>query len=251
MAVYRSIYISFWTDRKVADEFTPEDKYFYLYLLTNPHTNICGCYEFSVNQAAYETGYNKDTVERLLVRMEKVHNVLRYDKETKEVLILKWFRYNWSKSATLMKGVASVAEHIKSRDFREYVDRVSIGYAYSMETSDTDTDTDTDYISIPNSDDSKPTSNKKEPKKKTAFHPPTLQEVEAYCRERGNSVDAKRFFDYYEVGGWKDKSGEPVRNWKQKLITWEKKQEPSRKGEKSVQTERDYTTAPDGMRLIL
>ena len=43
MAVFRTISNSFWTDSKVDDTFTPEDKYFYLYLLTNPHTNICGC----------------------------------------------------------------------------------------------------------------------------------------------------------------------------------------------------------------
>ena len=30
MAVYRTIHISFWTDTKVVDDFTPEDKYFYL-----------------------------------------------------------------------------------------------------------------------------------------------------------------------------------------------------------------------------
>lgn len=42
MATYRQIYISFWSDTKVCDDFSPEDKYFYIYLLTNPHTNICG-----------------------------------------------------------------------------------------------------------------------------------------------------------------------------------------------------------------
>ena len=40
MAVYRSVHLSFWTDNKVEDDFTPEDKYFYIYLLTNPQTNI-------------------------------------------------------------------------------------------------------------------------------------------------------------------------------------------------------------------
>ena len=40
MATYRQIYISFWSDTKVCDDFTPEDKYFYIYLLTNPHTNM-------------------------------------------------------------------------------------------------------------------------------------------------------------------------------------------------------------------
>ena len=55
------------------------------------------------------------------------------------------------------------------------------------------------------------------------FVPPKLEEVEAYCRERNNYVDAKRFFDYYSAGNWKDKDGKPVKNWKQKMIAnWER-----------------------------
>ena len=45
MASYRNISMDFWTDSKVVDDFTPEDRYIYLYCMTNPHTNLCGCYE--------------------------------------------------------------------------------------------------------------------------------------------------------------------------------------------------------------
>lgn len=56
-----------------------------------------------------------------------------------------------------------------------------------------------------------------------SFMPPKLEEVEAYCKERNNYVDAKRFFDYYSAGNWKDKDGKPVKNWKQKMIAnWER-----------------------------
>lgn len=55
------------------------------------------------------------------------------------------------------------------------------------------------------------------------FVPPKLEDVEAYCKERNNNVDAKRFFDYYSAGNWKDKAGKPVKNWKQKMIAnWER-----------------------------
>lgn len=52
---------------------------------------------------------------------------------------------------------------------------------------------------------------------------PTLEEVQQYVRERNSTVDAKKFFDYYNAGNWKDSKGNPVKNWKQKLITWEGK----------------------------
>lgn len=149
MAVYRNIQLSFWTDNKVEDDFTPEDKYFYLYLLTNPQTNICGCYEVSYNQMCNQTGYNKDTINRLLDRFENVHQMIKYSKKTKEILILNWHKYNWNKSEKVLTGVESVARHIKCQEFREHIfettkmireDTLSIPYTYTMETSVSDTD---------------------------------------------------------------------------------------------------------------
>lgn len=61
---------------------------------------------------------------------------------------------------------------------------------------------------------------------KERFKKPTLQEVEDYCRERNSSVDAKTFFDYFETGGWVDSKGNKVKNWKQKIITWENHRQP-------------------------
>ena len=63
----------------MVDDFTPEDRYFYLYLLTNPHTNLCGCYEISFKQMSDELGYTKETVEKLIRRFSDEHNVLSYN----------------------------------------------------------------------------------------------------------------------------------------------------------------------------
>lgn len=58
--------------------------------------------------------------------------------------------------------------------------------------------------------------------KRNAFAPPTLQDVIDYCNERNSPVDPQRFYDYFTTGNWKDAKGNPVKNWKQKLITWER-----------------------------
>ena len=51
---------------------------------------------------------------------------------------------------------------------------------------------------------------------------PTLEEIEAYIKERCfKNVNAKTFLDYFTVGNWIDSNGNPVKNWKQKLLTWE------------------------------
>ena len=62
---------------------------------------------------------------------------------------------------------------------------------------------------------------KKNVKKKKAFTPPTFEEVEEYVKSRGNKINAKKFFDYYEASEWKKADGKPVMNWKQKAIGWE------------------------------
>lgn len=62
---------------------------------------------------------------------------------------------------------------------------------------------------------------KKTPRKPKEFIPPTFEEVEAYIKSRGNKIDAKDFFDYFNEGEWIDSNGKEVRSWKQKVITWE------------------------------
>lgn len=56
---------------------------------------------------------------------------------------------------------------------------------------------------------------------RTRFVPPTLEEVRAYCRERGNNVDAQRFIDHYEANGWVQGKGKPIKDWKAAVRTWE------------------------------
>lgn len=153
MAIYRNISMAFWTDTKVADDFTPEDKYFYLYILTNPHTNLCGCYEISIKQMANETGYNIDTITRLLDRFSKIYKILEYSSETKELLILNWYKYNWTASPKLDKPLLRDIKSIKFDKFRDYVGGIfnerepEIPYVYGIDTtvsvSVTDTVSDT------------------------------------------------------------------------------------------------------------
>lgn len=63
------------------------------------------------------------------------------------------------------------------------------------------------------------------------FVPPTLEEVEKYCKERKNQVDPKKFYDYFSASDWIDSKGNPVRNWKQKVITWEGYKERNSNGQ--------------------
>ena len=72
---------------------------------------------------------------------------------------------------------------------------------------------------------------------KERFKKPTLEEVKAYCLERNNNVDAETFYDYFETGGWVDSKGNKVKNWKQKVITWEKNTKTNKVDERQKRIE--------------
>ena len=63
---------------------------------------------------------------------------------------------------------------------------------------------------------------------RTRFTPPTLDEVSAYCQERGNSVDAERFVSFYESNGWKVGKN-PMKDWRAAVRTWERDNRPQAK----------------------
>ena len=50
---------------------------------------------------------------------------------------------------------------------------------------------------------------------------PKLEEIVDYISEKKLSVDANKFFEYFEAGNWIDAKGNRVKNWKQKLLTWD------------------------------
>lgn len=62
----------------------------------------------------------------------------------------------------------------------------------------------------------------------THCQPPTVEEVQAYCDERHNFVDAQNFVDYYSSQGWKKANGRPVVDWKGCIRQWEKKDQEKR-----------------------
>ena len=59
--------------------------------------------------------------------------------------------------------------------------------------------------------------------KRKSFVAPSIEDVRAYCIERGNNVDAQKFLDYYEMTGWKTKGGAVIKDWKACVRTWERR----------------------------
>ena len=60
------------------------------------------------------------------------------------------------------------------------------------------------------------------PTRSKRFTPPTVDEVRAYCYERGNGVDPQRFVDYYSSNGWMVGKSK-MKDWKAAVRTWEQR----------------------------
>ena len=63
------------------------------------------------------------------------------------------------------------------------------------------------------------------PPRSKRFVPPTVDEVRAYCQERGNCVDSQRFVDYYSSNGWMVGKNK-MKDWKAAVRTWEQREKP-------------------------
>jgi hypothetical protein len=120
MATYRQVQTAFWQDDFVL-QLTPEEKYFYLYLLTNSKTKQCGIYQLPMQVIILETGYNQETAEKLLKRFVEYGKVI-YNSRTREIGIVNWLKYNPMESPKTRVCV--------ERELKEVKDKSLIGVIY-------------------------------------------------------------------------------------------------------------------------
>jgi hypothetical protein len=124
MAIFRKVHVTFWRDEFV-EGLTPEQKFFYLYLLTNDRTTQCGIYEITIKQMCYDTGYNDDTIKKLIEYFIGTGKV-RYSNDTKEIALKNWVKYNDSNSPKVKACIDNELKKVKNR--------VLIQYIYSIDT---------------------------------------------------------------------------------------------------------------------
>ena len=123
MGIKRVVDTQFWTDDKVIEMFSPEDKLFMLYLMTNPHTTQLGVYAISKKVMAFETGYSPDTISVLLDRFETKYDLIKYSNDTKEVAIKNYLRHS------IIKGGKPV-EDLLTKEISKVKDKSLLQYVF-------------------------------------------------------------------------------------------------------------------------
>lgn len=122
MAKFRQIQTDFWSNPYVQEEMTPEDKFFYLYLMTNEKSTQIGIYKITKKQIAFDMGYSIESVGNLLKRFMEQHKLIKYDSETREIILLEWSKTSLNKGGKPFEDlISSELKEVKQKEFIEII----------------------------------------------------------------------------------------------------------------------------------
>lgn len=119
MEVFTKVERGYWQDEFIL-ELTPEQRYFYLYLISNNKVNTLGAYVFPMTMSTVELGYNRETVKKLLDHFVEAGKIM-YDETTNEVFLLNWPKRNWNKKTATLRALKKDFSALKSPVLRETV----------------------------------------------------------------------------------------------------------------------------------
>lgn len=129
IGIKRVVDTNFWTDDKVVEMFSPEDKLFMLYLMTNPHTTQLGVYSLNKKIMAFELGYSLDAISVLIDRFETNYNIIRFSKETNEIALKNSLKHS------IVKGGKPV-EDLLLKELKQVKNKSLLKFVYDGISND-------------------------------------------------------------------------------------------------------------------
>ncbi|MCM3690937.1 DnaD domain protein [Neobacillus niacini] len=243
MAKYRMVRVDFWDTPIVEEEMSIEERYFYLYLLTNPKTTQIGIYTITSRQMAFTSGFTIEKIHSLMDRFINLFKLIRYNPETRELAIQNWGKDNLHKGGkpvmdciySELKEVQDttliqyVSEHILKNDIRSlynsFCDRGRMDY----EQEDNDLDENDTYKETDGEQDDesfthrytirgqkeKEKENEKE-KQQQDLYPNVVSNPDYENSLQKNKTDVKEIVEFWDNNGF----GFSNMNAKQQLLSW-------------------------------
>ncbi|MEM4271441.1 MAG: hypothetical protein QXO70_05115, partial [Candidatus Pacearchaeota archaeon] len=128
MSKVRTVNTKFWDDNYICG-LDPVEKLVFLYLITNPKTNICGCYEIQLKRVAFDTGVDIATIKNILDRFEKDNKIKQFG----DFVYIRNFMKNQAINPKVLRGmrkeILSLPDEIQNVVKIDY-DRLCIEYGY-------------------------------------------------------------------------------------------------------------------------
>jgi len=204
MAKQRYISTSFWSDPFI-ESLDIKTRYFFLYLLTNPSTEISGIYELTIKKMIYETGLTEKEILKAMDSLSKAMKAYYIDSWVIIVNFIKHQSLNPKVKIGIDKAMAKIPDRLREKLFKD--DSLCIAY---------------DRLSHLNSNLNSNTDLNINREREQKFAPPSFQEIKDYCLSRNNNIDAENFLNFYQSKNWMIGKNK-MTDWKASVRTWEKR----------------------------
>ena len=113
MGTHRYIATSFWDDEWV-QSLDPSEKLLYLYLMTNPLTNIAGIYKITEKRISFDTGFSLDILRGIIDRFETAGKVYRMGEY---ILLPSWPKHqNWESKDDIRAGIVKILNSLTDKE---------------------------------------------------------------------------------------------------------------------------------------
>lgn len=129
MKTYHPVSAGFWTDEKTIS-MTPEQRYFMLYLLTNPHQRMLGIFSCPDKIMAFELGYDESAV-KALKRLFQEMGIIKVSEKSGEIAVLNYLRYS------IVKGGSPIMARLRN-EIAETKDKELISFVFDHVSKYTD-----------------------------------------------------------------------------------------------------------------
>lgn len=122
----RYVSTSFWDDAWV-QTLSFEEKGLYLYLLTNPLTNIAGVYKITNHRIVFDTGLEEDKVTKIMTKFSDAHKAYRHG----EYLVFPtWPKHQNYQNAKIYRGIKKILSEFDD-DLISFL--AEVGYRYPLD----------------------------------------------------------------------------------------------------------------------
>lgn len=219
-AKYKKIDPRMWNDEKFRS-LDNTDKLIAIYVITT-QSNRIGLFVFSVLQACEDLEIDTETFRQ---RFQNVVSALkwRWDAPSRVLFLPSWWKYNSPDNPNTMKGCLDDTHDLPQTNLlSEFCDNTKYIEKKHVNVWRTFVKKNRNVTHQEHKQEQEQEHEQEQEGLRARPQRPTFEEVRAYCEERKNGVDARKWFDHYTSNGWKV-GRNSMKDWRAAVRTWEKK----------------------------